>query len=465
MKKQTIIAMACLVAFASTLTGIAQSTSGPKKNVIDEVAWIVGDNAIYKSEIEDEYAQTRSQGISLGGDPYCVIPEQLAVEKLYLHQAKLDTIEAPQSQLTAGVDRQMNFFVANLGSQEKVEEYFRKSWNALRDEAMEKMKTNYIVEQVQSNLTKNVKATPNDVKKYFAKLPADSIPYVPMQVEVQIAQINPLIPKQEIEDVKARLRDYTDRVNKGEASFSTLAILHSEDPGSARNGGELGFANRSAYVPEFANVAWNLNDPKKVSRIVETEYGYHIIQLIERRGDQVNVRHILLTPKVSDKDLRDATMRLDSIRKEIVAGQYTFDESVRYISQDKDSRNNKGLMINSNQYSEYYGTIRFEMQDLPPEIAQRIEKMQVGDISEAFVMTDQKRNQDVAVMVRLNARIPGHNANLSEDYNLLKKMYENSERERIIKDWVENKIKDTYVHISDGWNNCEFRYEGWEKEK
>lgn len=458
--------MACL---ASVLMSVsiskAQQENSPKKNVIDEVAWIVGDNAIYKSEIEDQYAQMRSQGLNPGGDPYCVIPEQLAVEKLYLHQAKIDTIEAPVSQLTSQVDRQMNYFVNGLGSREKVEEIFRKPWNALREEVMEQLKTKYIMEQVQMNLTKNVKATPNDVKKYYAKLPSDSIPYVPMQVEVQILQLNPVIPKQEIEDIKSRLRDFTDRVNKGEMSFSTLAILNSDDKGSAQKGGELGYQNRTDYVPEFANVAWNLNDPKKVSRIVETEYGYHIIQFIDRRGDQVNVRHILLTPKVAEKDLRDATMRLDSIRKEIVAGKFSFDESVRYISQDKDSRNNKGLMINNNMESERYGTIRFEMQDLPSEVAQHIEHMQPGDISEPFVMKNPKKNQEVAVMVRLNARIPGHAANLSEDYNMLKRMYENHEKQQIVKNWVENKIKDTYVHISDGWNNCEFRYDGWEKEK
>lgn len=465
MKKNAIIVFSSIAAIALSSAAVtAQKENGPKRNVIDEVAWIVGDNAIYKSEIEDQYAQMRSQGISPGGDPYCVIPEQLAVEKLYLHQAKIDTIEAPVGQLSSGVDRQMNFFVNGLGSREKVEEYFRKPWNSLREEVLEKMKTNYIMEQVQSNLTKDVKATPNDVKKYFSKLPADSIPYVPMQVEVQIAQLNPSIPKQEIEDIKARLRDFTDRINKGEMPFSTLAILNSEDEGSARKGGELGYANRSDFVPEFANVAFNLNDPKKVSRIVETEYGFHIIQFIDRRGDQVNVRHILLRPHVNEKDLRDASMRLDSIRKEIVAGQFSFDECVRLISQDKDSRNNKGLMINSNQESERFGTIRFEMQDLPSEIAQRIEHMQPGDLSEPFIMTDPKRNQEVAVMVRLHARIPGHNANLGEDYNMLKKMYENSAKERIIKDWVEKKIKDTYVHISEGWNNCEFRYEGWEKE-
>lgn len=466
--KKAIIAVCSIYSIlmmpAAAVAQDEQASASPKKNVIDEVAWIVGDNAIYKSEIEDQYAQMRSMGVSPGGDPYCVIPEQLAVEKLYLHQAKIDTIEAPAGQLSSGVERQMNYFVNGLGSREKVEETFRKSWNAIREEVLEKMKTNYIIDQVQSNLTKNVKATPNDVKKYYAKLPADSIPYVPMQVEVQIMMLNPVIPKQEIEDIKARLREYTDRINKGEADFSTLAVLHSED-GSRARGGELGYADRSKYVPEFANVAWNLNDPKKVSRIVETEYGFHIIQLIDRRGDQVNVRHILLTPKVSEKDLRDASMRLDSIRKEIVAGKFSFDESVRYYSQDKDSRNNKGLMINSNEDSERYGTIRFEMQDLPREIAERIDRMQVGDISEPFIMKHPKKNQETAVMVRLNARIPGHTASLSEDYNMLRRMYENHRKQQIIKDWVENKIKDTYVHISDGWKNCEFQYEGWEKEK
>ena len=466
MKRKFAIGLAAFCAITGAAVSMtAGPTDAPKKNVIDEVAWIVGDNAIFKSEIEDQYAQLRSQGISPGGDPYCVIPEQIAVEKLYLHQAKLDTIDVPASQLTSAVDRHMNFFVANLGSREKVEEYFRKPWNSLREEVLEKMRTNRIIDQVQSNLTKNVKSTPNDVKKFFAKLPADSIPYVPMQVEVQIVQLNPVIPKQEIEDVKARLRDYTERVNSGESQFSTLAIMYSQDPNSAMKGGELGYANRSAFVPEFANVAFNLNDPKKVSRIVETEYGYHIIQLIDKRDDQVNVRHILLKPRVSDKDLKEATMRLDSLRKEIASGLYSFDDCVRYVSQDKDSRNNKGIMVNSNQQSERFGSTRFEMQDLPPEIARRIENMQPGDLSEPFIMTDPKKSQEVAVMVRLYSRVPGHTASLAEDYNMLKNMYEEHARQQIIKDWVEQKIKDTYVHISEGWNNCDFRYEGWEKEK
>ncbi len=428
-----------------------------KRNVIDEVAWIVGDEPIFRSEIEDQYAQMRSEGTSIAGDPYCVIPERIAVEKLYLHQAKIDTVEAPEGQVQSSVDKRLAYFVDNLGSREKVEEYFRKPYAQLREQLLEVMRNNYIVEQVQSNLTKDVKATPNDVRKYFSALPEDSIPYVPMQVEAQIITINPVIPAQEIEDVKARLRDYADRVNRGESKFSTLAIAYSED-GSSMQGGELGYNPRSAWVPEFANVAFNLNDPNKVSRIVETEYGYHIIQLIDKKGDMVNVRHILLTPKVSDKDLRDATVRLDSLRKEIVADKFPFEEAAKYVSQDKDTKNNKGIMVNS-----LTGSTRFEMQDLPPEIAKRVELMQPGEVSEAFVMKDQKRNKDIVAIVKLTQRVQGHKANLSDDYNMIKEMYERMRKNEILKEWVEQKIKDTYVKIADGWNNCEFEYDGWIK--
>ena len=429
-----------------------------KRNVVDEVAWIVGDEPIFRSEIEDQYAQMRSEGTSVAGDPYCVIPERIAVEKLYLHQAKIDTVEAPEGQVQGSVDKRLAFFINNFGSREKVEEYFRKPYAQLREQLLEVMRNNYIIEQVQHNLTKDVKATPNDVRKYFSTLPEDSIPYVPMQVEAQIISINPVIPAQEIEDVKARLRDYADRVNRGESEFSTLAIMNSEDDGSAMQGGELGYQSRSSWVPEFANVAFNLNDPKKVSRIVETEYGYHIIQLIDKRGDQVNVRHILLTPKVNEKDLREATVRLDSLRKEIVAGKFPFEDAARYVSQDKDTKNNRGVMVNPQT-----GSPRFEMQELPPEVARRVEMMKPGDVSEAFIMKDTKRNKDIVAIVKLTSRVPGHKANLSDDYNMLKEMYEAKRKEEILKEWVERKIKDTYVKITDGWQNCEFEYEGWIK--
>ncbi len=428
-----------------------------KKNVVDEVAWIVGDEPIFRSEIEEQYAQMRQEGVSVGGDPYCVIPEQLAVEKLYLHQAKLDTIMAGEGQVQAEAEARMQMFVNNLGSRERVEQYFNKSYSALKEQMVEMIRNQYVVNMVQNQLTKDVKATPNDVRKYYDSLPSDSIPYVPLQVEAQIIKINPVIPQQEIEDVKARLRDYADRVNRGEANFSTLAIMHSED-GSAMQGGELGFAGRSRYVPEFANVAFNLNDPNKVSRIVETEYGFHIIQLIEKRGDQANFRHILLTPKVNEKDLEQARVRLDSLRKEILADKYSFEEAALYVSQDKDTKNNKGVMVNPQT-----GSSRFEMSQLPPEVARRIEMMQPGELSEAFVMKDATKNKDVVVLVKLTSRIPGHKATLADDFNMMKQMYEASHKKEILKDWVENKIKTTYIKIGEGWDACEFQYEGWKK--
>lgn len=439
------------------LAGVCAIAAPIKKNVADEVAWIVGDEAIFRSDIEEQYATMRSEGTPVGGDPYCVIPERMAVEKLFLHQAKIDTVEAPENQVASQVDKRIDYFIANLGSREKVEEYFHRTLPQLRVQLMDMMRNNYIIEQVQNNLVKNVKGTPNEVKKYFASLPEDSIPYVPMQVEAQIITVNPPVPQQEIDDVKDRLRDYADRVNKGEADFSTLAIMYSQD-GSAMQGGELGFHGRADFVPEFSNVAFNLNDPKKVSRIVETEYGYHIIQLIAKRGDQVNVRHILLTPKISTQDLANSVVKLDSLRKEIVAGKFTFDEAAMYVSQDKDTKNNKGIMMNPNT-----GSTRFEMQELPADAAAKIETMQPGDISEAFIMKDPRKNRDVVSIVRLTNRIPGHKATLAEDFNLIKQMYENHERQRIIKDWVEKKIKDTYVKITDGWDGCEFQYDGWIK--
>lgn len=457
--KKNILALA--IATLGIILWVSPLMSREERNVVDEVAWIVGDEAIFRSDIEEQYQQLRTEGASINGDPYCYIPENIAVEKLYLHQAKIDTIEVPESSVRAMVDQRINFFINQLGSKEKVEEYFHKSIPVLRESLVDMMRNSSIVSQVQRNLTQGVTATPNEVRKYFDSLPPDSVPYVPMQVEVQIITQNPNIPRQEIEDVKARLREYADRVNKGEADFSTLAIMYSED-GSSMQGGELGFQGRAAWVPEFANVAFNLTDPKKVSRIVETEYGYHIIQLIAKRGDQVNVRHILLTPKVSSKDLTDATNRLDSIRKEIVGGAFTFEEGASFISQDKDTRNNKGVMTNNSEYSNLYRSSKFEMQDLPAEIARQVEKMNPGDISPAFIMKNNS-HKDVAAIVKLTDRIPGHRANLSDDYNLLKKMYENHKKEEILKDWLEKKIKETYVKIEPGWQNCDFHYQGWVK--
>lgn len=418
---------------------------------------MVGDQPIYKSEIEEAYQQALYEKTDLAGDPMCLIPEQLAVEKLFLHQADIDTVEVAESMVTQAVDQRLNYLITNLGSKEKVEEYFRRPLPEFREQMTEMMRNNYRVQEVQRSLTKDLKTTPSDVRKYFTTLPQDSVPFVPLQVEAEIITINPRIPQQEIDDVKARLRDYADRVTKGESEFSTLAILYSED-GSNVRGGEIGFMGRGHLEPEYAAVAFNLNDPKKVSKIVQTQYGYHIIQLIEKRGDRINTRHILLRPKVAEADLKAAVERLDSVRADILDKKFTFEEAAPVISQDNDTRNNHGRMINSQA-----GTTRFEMKDLPQEVAKVINDMQVGDISKAFVMKDPKRNSDIVAIVKLTNRIQPHRANLSDDYQTIKAMYEAAAKEKAVNTWLENKIKDTFVKIEDGWDNCEFRHDGWLK--
>lgn len=428
-----------------------------QNNIVEEVAWVVGDQPIYKSEIEEAYQQMLYERTPINGDPYCFVPERLAIDKLFLHQADIDTVEVQDAMVVQQVEARLNYFVANIGSREKVEAYFRKPYPELREDLMDVTRNQYRIQEVQRSLTKNLKTTPSDVRKYFDKLPADSIPYVPMQVEAQIITLNPVIPRQEIEEVKERLRGFSEQVTSGESDFSTLAILYSED-GSSVRGGELGFRGRGQFVPEFAAVAFNLNDPKKVSKIVETEYGFHIIQLIEKRGDRINCRHILLRPKVSDKDLEIAVGRLDTVRNDILAEKLTFEDAVMYVSQDKDTRNSRGVMVN-----EQNGTVRFEMAHLPQEVGKVIDKMKVGEISEPFIMKDPKRDRDIVAIVKLTARIDAHKANLSDDYQLIKEMYEQSTKSEIIKNWINKKIKDTYVRIEDGWRGCEFEHEGWIK--
>lgn len=429
-----------------------------KNNIAEEVAWTIGDDPIYKSEIEHTYQDMLQDRTPINGDPYCVVPEMMAIQRLYLHQADLDTIKVPDAQVNQQVDAQINFLISNLGSKEKVEEYFRKSMPDLRNYYAESIRNRYRVQMVQSELTKNIKVTPADVRRYFDKLPKDSIPNVPLNVAVQVITINPNIPRQEIDDVKARLRDYADRVTRGESDFSTLAILYSEAPEGAR-GGEIGFIGRGQLAPEYAAVAFNLNDPKKVSKIVETEYGFHIIQLIEKRGDRINTRHILLRPKVSEKDLTEASVRLDSVRSDILAGKVSFEEAAKLISQDKDTRYSNGVMVNAET-----GTTHFEMKDLPQEISRVVATLKPGEISSPIIMKDPKRDRDIVALVKLTDRFEPHPANLSSDYQLIKGMYENASKQKILTDWLEKKIASTYVRIEDGWRGCDFEHKGWVKE-
>ncbi len=428
-----------------------------QNNIAEEVVWVVGDEPIYKSQVEDQYAQMQYERTPINGDPYCVIPEQLAIDKLFLHQAEIDTIVVDDGTVMKEVNARINYFIETLGDKNKVEEYFRKSIPEMKETFQEIMKNQYTIQQVRENLTKDVKATPADVRKYFENLDQDSIPYIPMQVEVQIISIKPIIPQAEIDEVKSRLRDYAQRVNDGESEFSTLAILYSEDASSVR-GGEIGFRGRTELMPEYASVAFNLTDPKKASKVVETDAGFHIIQLIEKRGDKINTRHILLRPKVSDKELTDGLTRLDSLRSDILKKEVTFEQAAQYISQDKDTRNNQGIM-----YNQLSGSTKFEMSQLPQEVAKQVDKLQIGEISEPFIMIDAHTNREVVAIVKLKNRIEGHRATLRDDYETLKTNYEAYAKNKIISEWIENKINSTYIYIEEGWRDCKFQHDGWLK--
>ena len=427
-------------------------------NVIDEVVWVVGDEAILKSEVEEARMSALYEGRKFDGDPYCVIPEEIAVQKLFLHQAALDSIEVAESEVIQRVDQMTNMYIANIGSREKMEEYFNKTSSQIREALRENAREGLKVQRMQQNLVGEIKITPAEVRRHFKDLPQDSIPYIPTQVEVQIITQQPKIPLEEIEDVKSRLREYTDRVNKGE-SFSMLARLYSDDRGTAINGGEMPFTGRGYLDPAFANVAFNLQDPNKVSKIVESEYGFHIIQLMEKRGDRIKVRHILLKPHVPEEALMAGTARLDSIADDIRNGKFTFEEAASVLSQDKDTRNNHGLLPNPQT-----NTSKFEMQELPPEIAKVVDKMKVGEISEAFTMIPQKTGKEECVIVKLKSRINGHKATISEDYQNLKEIVLEKRRDEMLDKWIREKQKHTYVRINENWKNCTFKYPGWIKD-
>ena len=427
-------------------------------NVIDEVVWVVGDEAILKSEVEEARMSALYEGRKFDGDPYCVIPEEIAVQKLFLHQAALDSIEVAESEVIQRVDQMTNMYIANIGSREKMEEYFNKTSSQIREALRENAREGLKVQRMQQKLVGEIKITPAEVRRHFKDLPQDSIPYIPTQVEVQIITQQPKIPLEEIEDVKSRLREYTDRVNKGE-SFSMLARLYSDDRGTAINGGEMPFTGRGYLDPAFANVAFNLQDPNKVSKIVESEYGFHIIQLMENRGDRIKVRHILLKPHVPEEALMAGTARLDSIADDIRNGKFTFEEAASVLSQDKDTRNNHGLLPNPQT-----NTSKFEMQELPPEIAKVVDKMKVGEISEAFTMIPQKTGKEECVIVKLKSRINGHKATISEDYQNLKEIVLEKRRDEMLDKWIREKQKHTYVRINENWKNCTFKYPGWIKD-
>ena len=463
-----------LAACWMSIAAVAQTDS--LGSVVDEVIWVVGDEAILKSDVETMRIQGQQEGMQWYGDPDCSIPEQIAVQKLFLNQAIIDSVEVTESEITQGVEDYLERMISVIGSREKLEEYHQKSLSQIRADLRESYRERQMVQGMQQKLVKDITVTPAEVRRYFANLPQDSIPFVPTEVEVQIITLTPRVEQEEINRIKEELRDYANRVNNGESSFQTLARLYSEDPGSARRGGELDFTPRAAFDPAFANVAFSLTDPKRVSKIVESEFGFHIIQLIEKRGDKIKVRHILRKPVVSDSAIQVSLARLDTVATAIRDGvppemirsiykdkegraieTFSFEDAVVLFSDDKDTRNNNGLMANVTQEGR---TSRFKLADLPPEVAKAIDPLKVGEISAPFLMTNE-RGKTVCVIAKLKSRTEGHKAIITDDFQVMKNVVLEKRRSAVIHDWVVKRIKSTYVRLNERYRDCDFEYEGW----
>ena len=408
-----------------------------------------------RSDIEDAIRFWQGNGRRFEGDPYCVVGEDLAVQQLFLHQADLDSIIVDEADIMRKVEAQMSVVIQKIGSKEKMEEYFDKNSAEIREMYREQLYNMEMMERMKMKIVGEIKVSPMLVRRFYDSLPKDSLPFIQQQVEVQVITLEPEMDVEEIERVKGELREYTERITSGETSFSTLALLYSEDSGSARRGGECDFMGRGQLQPEFATVAFSLTDPNKVSKIVETEYGFHIIQLIEKRGDRVKVRHILRKPQYSSENIKKMLVRLDSIAMDIKDKKFTFEEGAEIISHDKDTRNNYGIMYNKNTASSHFG-----LDELPVDVARVVDGLSVGEISQPFTW-QLDNGKTVCAIAKLKSRTDAHVATLSEDYETLQYMYQSKLSDERIQEWIKEKQQNTYVRINRDSHECDFIYPHW----
>ncbi|MGN0033501.1 MAG: peptidylprolyl isomerase [Candidatus Limimorpha sp.] len=428
-----------------------------QQQVIDKVAAVVGKNVILQSDIEEQYLQYRLQGGIKGNASSirCEILEELLFQKLLLNQAELDSIEVTDEQVNSEMEYRLRYFINQLGSQEKLEKYYNKSINEIKDELRGIIRDQKMVEEVQGNIIAGLKASPSDVRDFYRSIPKDSIPMVNSQYEIAQLVKKPPITLDEKLAVKERLYTLRSRILKGER-FSTLALLYSEDPGSAKKGGELGFHGRGELAPEFEAAAFALKDGE-ISEVVETEFGFHIIQLIERRGDYVNVRHILLTVKVSPEALEKAYLELDSIATLIRNDSITFEEAVAKFS-DEDDKVNGGYLVNPNT-----GSTLFAAEELDPQVSVVINRLDVGQVSSPVPMKT-KNDKDAYRLLIIKKKTNPHKANLNDDYALIQNWTMQKKRQEALNKWITAKSKKAYVKISDEYCSCDFKFD-WNIQK
>ncbi len=446
----TIIMSIMFVLAITFSTNINAQDNDPSNDyVIDQVVAIVGNSIILESDIQNQYLNYRMQGAITGSvsELQCTILEDIMFQKLMVTQAEVDSIEVSDVQVEADLDRRLSSFIQQFGSQERMEEYYGKSLPEIKKELHDIVEEQLLAQQVQSTIVAGVDVTPSEIRTFFKSIPKDSIPLI--KTEYVIAEIvkKPPISITEKLSVKDELNSIRKRILEG-ASFGTMAIMYSEDPGSAKKGGELGFYGRGQLYPEFEAVAFKLNEGE-ISNVLETEAGYHIIQMIERKGDYVNVRHILLTPKVNSEDLNKAKNELDSIAILIRADSISFQDAVIKFS-DGENANNAGLMINP-----YTMSTTFQAEELDPQVSFTIEKMEVGEISNAVPMKTEENDDAYRIMMLKKKTVP-HQANLEDDYSKIREWALQNKKMNVVGEWIEDKANDTYIRIIEEYNNCKF---------
>ncbi|MBT5699615.1 MAG: peptidylprolyl isomerase [Flavobacteriales bacterium] len=415
--------------------------------IVDEIIAVVGNEVVLSSDIETQYLQYLSQGYTDSEEVRCQIIEDVLYQKLLVHQAKLDSTDVSEDDVNQELDSRLNSFISQLGSEEALEEYFKKSTSELKIEFYEIIYNQLLTQRMQSSITSSVSITPEEVKLFFQEMKKSSdIPVMPTTLEIsQIIKI-PEITLDEKSRIRKKLISFRDRIKNGE-DFTVLATLYSDDTESAKNGGELGFVGRGALVPEFESAAFSLKGDQ-ISEVIETQFGYHIIQLIERRGETVNVRHILLKPKVSSASLLEAKTQLEKVENLMKSEEITFEEAARFHSDDV-SKNNGGLLINPQT-----GSSLFTVEELPLNIRYSADRMNEGDVSSIsqFVMDDGKKAYRI---IKITRKLKEHSANLIDDFSLINDAALNEKKQQEIAEWVVEKIKITYIRFDYDYNNCD----------
>lgn len=420
-----------------------------QEQVIDEVIAVIGSYPVKYSDLQRLKKQMEEQGEEGVILSDCELLEQLLFQKMLVYQAQVDSVEVNDKQVEQELEKRIRFFAEQLGSEQKLEEFYNKTISEIKDEFRDDIREQLVAQTMQGKIAGDIKITPSEVRAYYNSIPSDSLPFINSEVEIGHILKNPPVAQAEKDAVKEKLEKLRERIIGG-TDFASMAALYSEDPGSAARGGELGFMSRGQLVPEFEATGFNLKEGE-VSRVIETLFGYHIIQMIDRRGEQYNLRHILLIPKTSPADLYNAQLSLDSIYNYLLTDTIKFDKAALKYSDDAETKYNGGLIVNPQS-----GTTRFEVSELDKQLFFTIDQLKVGEFTKpmAYVTPEGKKAYHI---LYLKSRSEPHKANLKDDYQRIQNVAASEKQARTINDWIRKRRKSTYIQIDQKYHSCIFK--------